>query len=88
MTKNTKRKIIIVTLKSIRVIAWLVAFGLGTLGVILFFGEPFESLGAGIEFLLAMIYKTLVSIVMFIIAAGAGWLVSKITQLFKECGIK
>ena len=88
MTKNTKRKIIIVTLKSIRVVAWLVALGFGIAGFMFFVGEPSESLGAGTEFFLAMISKTLVSIVMFIIAGGAGWFASKITQFFKENRIK
>ena len=88
MKRSTKRKILIMTLKSIRVVAWVVCYVLVLLGLVLVIAEADESVGAGAKFSALMFQKTLVSFGMFGVGGLSGVLAQNITTLFDKCGVK
>ena len=83
MTKITKRKITIFTLKSIRAIAWMVATITGCFAIFFFFCEPTAALG-DFAFILFLVKKVIFAIVLFAIAIGASFLAMSITDLLKN----
>lgn len=78
------RRFLIVSLKSIRAIACVVAFLSACFGLVAFLAEPNESFGAGKDFLLAMVFKTLISIAFIAFSLLSGAVTVKISDLFDD----
>lgn len=78
------RRFLIVSLKSIRAIACVVAFLSACFGLVAFLAEPNESFGSGKDFLLAMVFKTLISIAFIAFSLLSGAVTVKISDLFDD----
>jgi len=83
-TRKFLRSFLIVSLKSIRAIACVVALLSAGFGLVTFLAEPNESFGSGKDFLLAMVFKTLISIAFIAFSLLSGAVTAKISNLFDD----
>lgn len=83
-TRKFLRSFLIVSLKSIRTIACVVALLSAGFGLVTFLAEPNESFGSGKDFLLAMVFKTLISIAFIAFSLLSGAVTVKISNLFDD----